>query len=88
MTGQVKEHIITRFGEIGLKVKGGQIRFEPLLLRREAFLSEPAEFVYLDQSGSPKSKLIQSGELAVTFCQTLFVLRLGEACAITQDVLP
>ncbi|MDG2253376.1 MAG: hypothetical protein P8L49_00280 [Opitutaceae bacterium] len=82
MTGQVKEDIITRFGEIGLKVKGGQIRFEPLLLRREAFLSEPAEFVYLDQSGSPKSKLIQSGELAVTFCQTLFVLRLGEAWSI------
>jgi hypothetical protein len=52
MTGQVKEDIITRFGEIGLKVKGGQI-------------------VYLDQSGSPKSKLIQSGDLAVTFCHTL-----------------
>jgi hypothetical protein len=32
MTGQVKEEILTRWGELGLRFKGGQIRFDPVLL--------------------------------------------------------
>lgn len=78
MTGQVKEDILTRFGEVGLKVDDGRISFDPRLLRREIFLSEPRKFEYLDHSGELKSRLLQPGELAVTFCQTLFVLRIGK----------
>ena len=32
MTGQVKEEILTRWGELGLRFQGGQIRFDPVLL--------------------------------------------------------
>jgi hypothetical protein len=32
MTGQVKEEILTRWGELGLRVKGGRILFQPVLL--------------------------------------------------------
>ncbi len=32
MTGQVKEEILTRWGELGLRFEGGQIRFDPVLL--------------------------------------------------------
>ena len=32
MTGQVKEEILTRWGELGLRVKGGRIHFDPVLL--------------------------------------------------------
>jgi len=31
MTGQVKEEVLTRWGELGLRVRGGRIRFCPLL---------------------------------------------------------
>lgn len=32
MTGQVKEEILTRWGELGLRFERGQIRFDPVLL--------------------------------------------------------
>ena len=32
MTGQVKEEILTRWGELGLRVQGGRMRFDPALL--------------------------------------------------------
>jgi hypothetical protein len=32
MTGQVKEEILTRWGELGLRFEGGLIRFDPVLL--------------------------------------------------------
>jgi hypothetical protein len=32
MTGQVKEEILTRWGELGLRVKGGRVHFDPVLL--------------------------------------------------------
>jgi hypothetical protein len=32
MTGQVKEEILTRWGELGLRFEGGQVRFDPVLL--------------------------------------------------------
>ncbi len=35
MTGQVKEEILTRWGELGLRWKSGQLWFDPVLLDRE-----------------------------------------------------
>ena len=32
MTGQVKEEILTRWGELGLRVRNGRVRFDPVLL--------------------------------------------------------
>jgi hypothetical protein len=37
MTGQVKEEIITRWGELGITVKNGTASFNPVLLRRSEF---------------------------------------------------
>jgi hypothetical protein len=39
LTGQVKEDIITRFGELGVSIQNGIIRFNPLLLQPEEFIS-------------------------------------------------
>ena len=41
MTGQVKEEILTRFGELGVTVRDGLVGFRPRLLRRAEFLREP-----------------------------------------------
>ena len=42
MTGQVKEEILTRFGELGIRVSDGRVRFQPTLLRPQELLREPA----------------------------------------------
>ena len=41
MTGQVKEDILTRFNELGVIVKNGEIHFEPLLLAESEMLKAP-----------------------------------------------
>jgi len=69
MTGQVKEDIIARWGELGLLVRDGCISFHPILLRKEEFLSGPQEFAYLDVSGVRKSMLLEKDTLAFTYCQ-------------------
>lgn len=44
MTGQVKEDIITRFYELGVFVKEGQISFHPIILKKSEF-NEPGLFM-------------------------------------------
>lgn len=40
MTGQVKEDILCRFGELGVRVRDGQVSFLPTLLRDDEFLPD------------------------------------------------
>lgn len=40
MTGQVKEDILTRIGELGVKMKDGKLVFEPHLLSKSEFLQK------------------------------------------------
>jgi hypothetical protein len=70
MTGQVKEEILTRWGELGLRVKAGTIAFAPTLLSVAEFLDQPAQFEYVDVTGSLQMILLSAQSLAFTFCQT------------------
>jgi len=78
MTGQVKEDLLTRVSELGLVVENGRIEFKPILLRKCEFLKNPDTIRYYGKSSMQQSAEVDVGELAFTFCQTLFVLRLGE----------
>ncbi len=69
MTGQVKEDIITRFGELGVRVNDGEISFNPLLLTREEFMSAPGKYEYYNVSGELKVIELQKDSLAFTICQ-------------------
>lgn len=44
MTGQVKEDILSRFGELGVTVTKGQLSFEPVLLSKTEFLTTDKEW--------------------------------------------
>ncbi|MBK7701838.1 MAG: hypothetical protein IPI34_02545 [bacterium] len=81
MTGQVKEEILTRFGELGVCVQGGSVSFQPTLLRADEFLEHPAEFHGFDAGGDALALALPAGSLAFTFCQTPVIYRLvrGEA---------
>ncbi len=77
MTGQVKEEVITRFGELGVRVRDGVVHFMPALLRPREFLREPGVFRFLAVSGEWEELSVPSGGLAFTWCQVPLVYRLG-----------
>jgi len=78
MTGQVKEEILTRFGELGCFVQNGCIVFDTSLLLREEFLSQKKIFIYFDISKTKRSLEILENQLAYTFCQVPIVYTLSE----------
>ncbi len=68
MTGQVKEDILTRFGELGVFVKKGHLQFKPSLLRKDEFLKSSRSFEYITLSGDKEIIDLEKGQLAFTFC--------------------
>jgi hypothetical protein len=79
MTGQVKEEIISRFGELGVRVEHGAVRFEPALLRRREFVATARTFRYLDVEGCWQHLEVPAGALAFTWCQVPIIYRLDDA---------
>ncbi|MGC3999327.1 MAG: hypothetical protein QM767_18555 [Anaeromyxobacter sp.] len=77
MTGQVKEEVITRLGELGVRVQGGRVRFQPLLLRRAEFLEAPATLETFDLRGQRLRLPVPAGALAFTYCQVPVIYRLA-----------
>ncbi len=69
MTGQVKEDILSRIGELGVSIKNGCIHFNPRLLRASEFLTSEAELVYSDVNHEHKSLKVESDQLAFLCCQ-------------------
>ncbi|MEM9159828.1 MAG: hypothetical protein AAGB46_12350 [Verrucomicrobiota bacterium] len=78
MTGQVKEDILSRWAEFGVKVEGGLLSFEPRLLRASSFLQAPDYFRYSDLKGDWKKVALAAGSLAFTYCKTLIIYEMGE----------
>lgn len=77
MTGQVKEEILTRFGELGLRIEAGCIQFDPVLLRHEEFLTAPTLFSYRNTAGEKTELSLNPGTLAFTYCQVPILYQLG-----------
>lgn len=76
MTGQAKEDLLTRWGELGIAVSGGCLAFQPTLLRRREFLAEARPWSYFDGSGSRRVLDIPAGSLAFTLYGVPVVYRL------------
>jgi hypothetical protein len=78
MTGQVKEEILLRLGELGVVVRGGAVAFRPRLLRARELLGEPATFEHVGLDGSLERVALEPGSLAFTLCQVPVVYRRGK----------
>jgi hypothetical protein len=76
MTGQVKEEILTRFGELGVTLEQGRLRFAPALLSADEFLADRVEWNVLGIDGKPRTIGLESGSLGFTFAGTPVVYRL------------
>lgn len=71
MTGQVKEEIITRLGELGVAVDGGRVAFDPSGLDSVEFTAGPTEFSYYDVHGKCVTINLPAKSFGFTFCGTL-----------------
>jgi len=76
MTGQVKEDILSRFGELGVFVEDGKLYFDPCMLRKEEFLTEPKTFNYVTTKHEQAQIELAEGELGFTYCQVPIVYQL------------
>ena len=79
MTGQVKEEVLSRFGELGVRINDGVVRFDPCLLRRQEFVDDAGTFEYLDVDGDWQEIAVPADCLAFTWCQVPVVYRLDDA---------
>jgi len=80
MTGQVKEDVLARWGELGVSVEGGRLTFAPTLVARHEFQTERA-VVRAPALGGATELTLEPGSLGFTFCQVPVVYRLVEAGA-------
>jgi hypothetical protein len=82
MTGQVKEDLLCRFGELGIRVAEGQLSFDLALIQKEEFLNEPAVFNYVDVTQEKCNIELPEQSLAYTICQVPVVYLRGEEARI------
>jgi hypothetical protein len=78
MTGQVKEEVLSRFGELGVRVRGGSVEFLPGLLRAREFVREERSFCYLDVDGCWQEQVLPASALAFTWCQVPVIYLLAD----------
>ena len=69
MTGQVKEDLLSRSGELGVRVKEGILCFDPELLRSEEFLDHKQVFYFINIHQKKSEILLAPKSMAFTVCQ-------------------
>ena len=74
MSGQVKEDLLSRLGEVALRIRDGRIHFDASLLDPAELRTEPS---VLEGPGGERVD-VPAGALAVTHCGVPFVIRLGD----------
>ncbi len=96
MTGQVKEDILSRVLEIGVRIREGIVLFDPALFESFEFLTTAEKFSYDDIHGNPAEIPLSPGSFAFTLCQVpviyvlggktgLQVFRAGETEPVSRD---
>ncbi len=83
LTGQVKEDVISRLGELGLRVSQGNIVFEPALINTEEILKTSQSFEYYAIAGTLKQIALEKGQLGFTFCMVPFLIHKSSRDMVT-----
>ena len=85
MTGQVKEDILNRMAEVGVRINDGEISFDPRMLRREEFLTEAKDFRFLNVAGDWATIPLQPQQFAFTICQVPVVYTLSDKLSFSVE---
>lgn len=85
MTGQVKEEVLSRFSELGLRVDKGTVKFQTSLLRECEFTQKQHTLRYLDVSENWQEIVVPQASLAYTWCQVpiIYTLESGTDCKLS-----
>lgn len=78
MTGQVKEDILTRKGELGMQVKEGILSFQPTFLDKNQFLKEVECVEFFDVNNNAYNLTLNAGSLAFTVCQVPVIYQMAQ----------
>lgn len=78
MTGQVKEDLLVRFGELGITLEKGCICFEPKLLKLEEFTTEKTELIHCKSDSEMASIEVPEASVAFTLCHTPVIYQLAD----------
>lgn len=79
MTGQVKEDILARIGELGVSIKNGKLVFKPSLLHRNEFLKAACAQQFVMVDGAVNVLHLEPNSLAFTICQVPVVYKISSA---------
>ncbi len=78
MTGQVKEDILSRFGEIGITMHKGHLAFKPYMLRKDEFFKKAKQVNYIDLEHNLKTLEVPENSLCFTICQTPVIYSISD----------
>lgn len=87
MTGQVKEDILTRIGELGVKVENKKLIFNPQILLKQEFLQHPTTVNFILVDGTNKTIQLEKNSLAFTFCQVPVLYKISNQTKIEIEFI-
>jgi hypothetical protein len=82
MTGQVKEDILCRIGELGVFVKQGKVYFNPSLLRKNELIKTPKTFKYINLDKEETQIELEVNTLCFTYCQIPIIYKLSDKVGV------
>lgn len=77
MTGQVKEDILCRIGELGVDMQNGKLVFIPAIMRKIEFQTESREIEYVDVYKKFQKIRLPEASMFFTWCQVPVIYSLG-----------
>jgi len=78
MTGMVKEEILTRQLEVGMRFEEGRLIFDPYLLDPTEFLSSPCNLKYKNVHGEEQTLSLPTGTLTSFVCQVPVMIQFAD----------
>ena len=87
MTGQVKEDVLCRMLELGIRVDSGAVSFEPSLFESKEFSQHDTPLEFHDLAGNDCEIKLSQGMFGWTWCQTpiLFAKSDRERLVVTMS---
>ena len=82
LTGQVKEDVISRLWQLGVRVRDGLLRFDTVMIGRDEFLEAPETWRFSTGGDAERSEELEAGSMAFTLCGVPVVYRLGDEARI------
>jgi len=74
MTGLVKEEVLTRLAELGVRLQDGCLEFDLFLFDQRECITETSTFSYYDVEGTQCELALPANSLAFTVCQVPIIL--------------